>query len=272
MLETSSMESSVLLTLKGLGKERMTEEERKTSDSVRTTIEDNLWCSYYKKPRHAVDKCWKLHGKPAKGGQSKGHALVASNQQSEEEKALKQPDSMGLNQEEIEKLRNLLGSLEKVPGTSTSNLAFIGITSNSFNFHASNLSHRKTWILDSSATHHMTFVSTKFLSHKPYPSTIKIVLVDGSLTTMNGQGDIFINPYLTLRDILHVPKLFTNLISIQKLTKDTNCRVIFYPLFYEFQEKDSRKMIGCDRVEDGRYHLEDYSGQLERGKFSPISF
>ncbi|KAL5813378.1 hypothetical protein ACOSQ3_024138 [Xanthoceras sorbifolium] len=25
----------------------------------------NLWCTYYKKPRHTKDRCWKLHGKPS---------------------------------------------------------------------------------------------------------------------------------------------------------------------------------------------------------------
>ena len=144
---------------------------------------------------------------------------------------------MGLNQEEIEKLRNLLGSLEKIPRKGSSNLTFTCITSNSSNFHASNLFLRKTWILDYDATHHKTPLSTNFLSYKPCPSARKIVLAHGSLTTMAGQGDILINPYLTLRDVLHVPKLFINLISIQKLTKDTNCWVVFYPLFCEFQEK-----------------------------------
>ena len=43
MLETSSMESSALLALKGLGKERMTLEERKTLDSVRSL--DPQWTS-----------------------------------------------------------------------------------------------------------------------------------------------------------------------------------------------------------------------------------
>lgn len=26
---------------------------------------DNLWCTYYKKPRHTKEHCWKLNGKPS---------------------------------------------------------------------------------------------------------------------------------------------------------------------------------------------------------------
>ena len=115
---------------------------------MKPSTKDNLWCSFCKKPRQTVDKCWKLHGKPARGGQpggqSKGQVFIANNHQSEEEKAFEKVDSMGLNQEEIEKLRNLLGSLEKIPGMGSSNLAFTSITSNSFNFHASDLFLRKT--------------------------------------------------------------------------------------------------------------------------------
>ena len=109
-----------------------------------------------------------------------------------------------------------------MPGVCTSNLAFTGITSISFNFHASDLSLRNTWILDFGAIDHRTPSSTKFLSYKPCPSTRKILLADGSLTTMAGQKDILINHHLTLRDVLHVPKLFTNLVSIQQLTHDAN--------------------------------------------------
>ena len=90
------------------------------------------------------------------------------------------------------------------------------------------------------------------------------MFVDGSLTTVAGQGDILINRNLTLKDVLHVPKLCTNLVSIQKLTHDANCRVIFYPFFCEFQEKESRKMIGRVRVKDGFYHFKDLSGHSKR--------
>jgi len=99
---------------------------------------DTLWCTYYKKLLHTIEKYWKLHGKPTKGGQQKGQGqvFVANCQQPIEGKALDQANTMELNQEEIEKLRNLLGSLEKKPRTSTCTLAFTGISSSSLTFHA----------------------------------------------------------------------------------------------------------------------------------------
>ena len=77
---------------------------------------DNLWCNYYKKPRHTKENCWKLHGKPPsrewgnRGGQqrfqSQAHMIEQTNQSEGQEKG-------GLNMEEVEKLRSLIGSLDK---------------------------------------------------------------------------------------------------------------------------------------------------------------
>ena len=53
-------------------------------------------------------------------------------------------------------------------------------------------------------------------------------MVDGSLTTIVGVGDVQISSTLKLRNMLHVSKLSTNLVSIRKLTQDLSCNVIFY--------------------------------------------
>ena len=44
---------------------------------------------------------------------------------------------------------------------------------------------------------------------------------------MAGQGDVFLTSSLTLRNVLHVPKLSVNLLSIPQITKDLNCLVNF---------------------------------------------
>ena len=75
----------------------------------------------------------------------------------------------------------------------------------------------------------MTHSSYQFNNYNPCPSNKKIATTDGSLTTVTGVGDIQISPTLILRNVLHVLKLSTNLISIQKLTQDLGCNVIFYP-------------------------------------------
>ena len=74
----------------------------------------------------------------------------------------------------------------------------------------------------------MTSHPQLFTSYNPYRSSRKITMADGSLIAVASQGDILLNDHLTLKNVLHVPKLFANLISIQKLIEDTNCSVSFY--------------------------------------------
>ena len=51
-----------------------------------------------------------------------------------------------------------------------------------------------------------------------------------------GIGDIQVTSNLVLKNVLHVPQLSTNIVSIQKLTQDLSCHVIFDASFCEFQD------------------------------------
>ena len=46
------------------------------------------------------------------------------------------------------------------------------------------------WILDSSATDHMTYNPNHFKTYLPCPNNRKIVVADGTTTTMAGIGDV----------------------------------------------------------------------------------
>ena len=63
----------------------------------------------------------------------------------------------------------------------------------------------------------MTNSSLKFSTYSPCPSNKKIAAADGSLTIVVGQGEIKIQTFLVLKNVLHVSKLSTNLVSIHKL-------------------------------------------------------
>ena len=81
MLEPATVESSALVSkaanTKNFGKSKRQPESSKADDK------DSLWYNYCKKPRHTIDKCWKLQGKPPRNAQPKGQgqAYVASTQQ-----------------------------------------------------------------------------------------------------------------------------------------------------------------------------------------------
>ena len=96
MLEPSSMESSALVSLKANNHNKGSREEKKTVDR------NSLWCTYCKKPRHTIEKCWKLHGRPPKGGpvrnQEQGQVYMASSHQQLEPKYPNQGDALELTE------------------------------------------------------------------------------------------------------------------------------------------------------------------------------
>ena len=152
-------------------------------------------------------------------------------------------------------MRSFLSNMEKPTGTCS--LAYSGKHPFSFGLNASETPFKHSWIMDSGATDHMTHSSKFFSTYSPCPSNKKIATADGSLATVAGTGDVQINPSITLKKVLHVPKLSTNLVSVQKLTQDLLCNVVFYNSYCVFQEKDSGRTIGHARERDGLYYLEE---------------
>lgn len=152
-------------------------------------------------------------------------------------------------------MKIFLNRLEKPTGSCT--LAYSGMLPISSGFNVSNILPTSLWILDSGATDYMTPSSKHFSTYYLSPSNKIISTADGTLVTVAGTGDIQITPSILLKNALHVPKLSTNLISVQKLTKDLPCNVIFHSNHCVFQDKDSGRMIGHAREGNGLYYLKE---------------
>ena len=60
----------------------------------------------------------------------------------------------------------------------------------SLGLNASSNEFRNAWVLDYGATDHMTHNPNQFKIYLPYPSNRKIVVVDGTTTTVVGIGDV----------------------------------------------------------------------------------
>ena len=106
----------------------------------------------------------------------------------------------------------MLGNLEKP--SSIYSLAFLSKSPIPIGLNVSDEIFANSWVIDSGAIDHLTHSSCQFNNYNSCPSSRKIVTIDGSLITIVGVGDIQISPILTLRNVFHVPKLSTNLVSI----------------------------------------------------------
>ena len=115
------------------------------------------------------------------------------------------------------------------------------------------------WIIDSGASNHMTNSSNIFESYSPCAGNKKVRIADGNFSPNTGKGLIKIYEEIDLKYVLHLPKLACNVLPVSKLSKDSNCCVIFYESHYVFQDRSSGKMIGSARMINGLYYFEDTS-------------
>ena len=199
--------------------------------SSSTMNKDTIWCMYCKRLRHTRDQCRKLYGKPQtfnkdwgfksgqqgfKGGQQIIQTHFINSQINEnplqERVNFDGNEHIELNKEKFEKLKNLLGTLESPSGAyslTQSNKYSPSLTSS-----VSDMSFLGSQVINQGTTDHMTHSSQQFSTYSSCPSNKKIIIVDCSLATVAGQGEVHLNKSIVLKNVLYVPKLSTNLVSI----------------------------------------------------------
>ena len=111
------------------------------------------------------------------------------------------------------------------------------------------------WIIDSGASDHMTGIRSFFCDYSPYNGDRMVKLADGSFTPITGFGIVWLITAFYLSNVLHVPKLSYNLLSISKRTADQNCIVNFSPHFCLFQDQLSGWSIGSAKAVSGLYYF-----------------
>ena len=173
-----------------------------------------VWCDFCNKPCHTRENCWKIHGKPANlKGNKPGRAIIPTANEAE---------TSPFTTEQMEHLLALLKS-NLTSGTSSVSLAHTGNE-----LYALSCRFKSTpWIIDSGASDHMTNSSNMFESYSPCPGNKKVRIADGNFSPIAGKGLIKTSEGIDLKYVLHVPKLTCNLLSISKLSRDSNCCVIF---------------------------------------------
>ncbi|GKB56595.1 retrovirus-related pol polyprotein from transposon TNT 1-94 [Tanacetum coccineum] len=68
-------------------------------------------------------------------------------------------------------------------------------------------------------------------------------------------GKMKLSNSTVLKDVLVVPSFKFSLLSVPKLTQDSQCVVSFYPTFCIVQDLTTRKVTGLGRLKEGLYHL-----------------
>jgi len=119
---------------------------------------------------------------------------------------------------------------EAIPKSHSSTVAGfvtkLGISNSAFNL--SVVTRDGDRIIDSDATDHMTCDPHKFINFSPNCSKTVIINANEISSPIGGVGSISLSP-LSISNVLFVPTLNCNLLSVSKLTKSHYCVALFYP-------------------------------------------
>ncbi|KAA0066242.1 Beta-galactosidase [Cucumis melo var. makuwa] len=187
-----------------------------------------------------LNQCWKLHGRPPRGNK----------RSSNEQQNLRRTD-----------VRETASTSQPIgPTASQTSSPTLSALAQSGMFQPLDLisvDGTNLWILDSRATDHLTGFSEHFVTYTPCAGNEKIRIVDGSLAPIAGKGQIILYDGFSLQNVLHVPKLSYNLLSISKITRELHYKATFLPESVYFQNLNSGRTIGTARHSRGLYILND---------------
>lgn len=93
-------------------------------------------------------------------------------------------------------------------------------------------------------------------------------MTNGSLSPIEGVGSIILSPNLALHFVLFMPNLCCNLLSINKVTRDSKCITQFFPNFSELKVVGLDKVIRNARMCGGLYLLHEDSFRRQANKSS----
>ena len=113
------------------------------------------------------------------------------------------------------------------------------------------------WYLDSGATHHVTSDGNSLTRKSEYLGSGKLVIFDSSQLSISHIGDLTFpaSKPLKLRNIILVPSLTKNLVSISKFTLDNHVIVEFDSNCCLVNDKRSKVVLLQGTTRDGLYRL-----------------
>jgi hypothetical protein len=115
------------------------------------------------------------------------------------------------------------------------------------------------WYPDSGATHHLTSdINNLNLKSDDYIGSNQIKIGKGTGLPIHhiGHTRFFTPPYhFDLFNVLHVPYISKNLLSVHLFTKDTNTFFEFYPYYFLLKDRRSKRVLLCSPNRQGLYQF-----------------
>ncbi|CAL2227963.1 unnamed protein product [Prunus armeniaca] len=99
------------------------------------------------------------------------------------------------------------------------------------------------WLIDSGATNHMTSDLQLLSNITPSTSTDNVTISNGTgLRTANVGSSSLVSGHQVfhLLEVLHVPNLATNLLSVHRFCLDNHCQILYNALWFQIQDLQGR--------------------------------
>lgn len=136
------------------------------------------------------------------------------------------------------------------------------------------LSGDQTWYTDIGATDHITSDINNLTLRSDYHGSEKVSVGNGASLSIShiGSGSISTHTaHFHLSNMLHVPHMSTNLISVNRFATDTNCVFEFDSSGFCIKDKATGKMLFCGRSESGLYPFPIHRISTHSNKASPTA-
>ncbi|KAL0400903.1 UNVERIFIED_CONTAM: Retrovirus-related Pol polyprotein from transposon TNT 1-94 [Sesamum latifolium] len=238
-LDASSGHMACQLTLK---------ENKRTDDKYvqkkRTFIDKkNLICSLCRKPGHAQESCFQLHGVPEwykvlGDKKKKGRPFAAAVEERAEHSVT------GSSQNMTDMMFEILKLLQKnnAPTDPITNYANFVKFDEEFAGNSHNLTDidLNCWIIDTGATNHICANTALFHSYSKPVIPQFIYLPDGSKRTVTYTGSIKLNHFITLDTVRYIPQFSVNLLSVSQLCKHKPFSLQFTRSTCLLQDQDTK--------------------------------
>ena len=116
-------------------------------------------------------------------------------------------------------------------------------------------SHKCEWIVDSGATDHITWSYNLLIDAVKSTREPKLNLPTGDTSVISHSGKVKLENNLMLKNVLYVPTFKHNLLSVQKLIKDTGCKINFYETYCMIVNGEGTRVIAVGKAVNGLYYL-----------------
>jgi hypothetical protein len=196
-------------------------------------------CTYCGKDGHTVEICYKKHGYPPNFGKNASANSYNSEEHSDADdtKSSKGVEAFGLTKDQYEKLVNLLQTANISSNASTSAQVNVVAQHNSgiTLAHSCTNSTYGSWIIDSGASDHICSSLVHFDSYHSI-APVQVRMPNGITACANFAGTISLSQSFQVHNVLLVPEFSLNLISVPRLTHNSQCIVLFDGVHCSIQE------------------------------------